>query len=181
MVDPTFLSDGWNSKDGFVTGPQAYYSPCLVYRSNHPHDTAPDQGFQMLVLPEGDGLYALARLDFTLPHYARQRSGDPENLTLLEHGLDATEAVTKAYAVLGREFELAKHYKRVTPQAVKHRIPVDLPDARPLAKLPGLATTADRAGLDAALQRLSSQWGKKTTNYQDLPRPKHRPGDFSWS
>lgn len=180
MVDPTFLSEDWKNKDG-AAEPPAYCSPSLIYRLNDENTTAPDKGVQMLVIPEGNGLYALGRLEFTLPHHAKHRSDDPETLSVLERGLKPEDAITKAFAQMGRELETAKYCETVTPQARKHRTPVDIPDAQPLAKLPALAITPDRAGLQAIFQRLSSQWGKKTTNYQDIPSVKRTYADYLWS
>lgn len=180
MVDPTFLSEDWKNKDG-AAEPPAYCSPSLIYRLNDFATDAPDKGIQMLVMPEGNGLYALGRLEFTLPHHAKHRSGNPETLAVLDRGLKPEDAITQAFAQLGRELETAKNCEKITPQAWKYRTPADIPDAQSLAKLPALAMTPDRAALQAVFQRFSSQWGKKTTNYQDLPRAKRTYDDFLWS
>jgi len=180
MVDPTFLSETWKNKDAGEE-PPAYTSPCLIYRLNDPETALPDKGIQLLVQPEGHGLYALSRIEFTLPHHSNQRSSDPENITPLAHGLSADEAVLQVFEQLGRELQTARYTKEITPQAWKIRTPAFLPDSLPLAEIRSRAQTGDRAMLNAIFDRLSSQWGKKTTEFHDLPRQKRPSFDFLWS
>lgn len=179
MMDPTFLSESWLDKDAGTHVAPAYFTPAIIRRMNDAQGQ-PDHGMQMTITPEGNGLFALNRLDFTLPHHDRVRTAD-ETTIQIATGLNAADAITRAYALMGQEFETAKGRRDSVPQAIKVTRPTSITGAEPLAKLPATLPPAEQAGAEATLQRLSSQWGKKTSLFGDLPRLK-RPeiGPFSF-
>lgn len=170
MMDPTFLSESWTEKDAGAHVAPAYFTPAIVRRLNITLGQT-DPAMQMTITPEGNGVFTLNRLDFTLPQHGRVRTG-AETITQIATGLRGAEAITQAYELMSQEFETAKRRRDSAPQAIKITSPTTISGSELLAKLPATLPAAEQAEAKAILQRLSSQWGKKTTLYSDLPRLK---------
>lgn len=155
--------------------PAAYISPCVVSRLKDPDEGQSDHCFLIAVCPvaENPAAYTLHVVEYGLTPGAHNRSGQPEVVTEIEGRFTAQQALTETYKLLGEQFDqIRKDEEHAVPQAYNQKPYFFSNDSEPLAQMRTKAVASDKKGMQGHFDRLSSQWGKKTSDFRGVPNQK---------